>query len=941
MIALTEALPKNKQNPITAVDLKLDGYQDPFINFKLDEENPGKAARGIAVYVNETITNVEQESYHTNLIECVCIHVMLESAESVNIVVIYRSPSVNGQDPTREVCDAIEHFCKSRFGGTIIMGDFNYPDIDWARNETNQGPNHFTNLFLEAVHENLLQQNVHKPTRFRIGQCPSLLDLVLAADGEIEALEYLAPIGSSDHAVLTFSIKGIHPSTVNVAQVNPKNYNKGDYSKARELLQRVDWAPLTLGSVEDSWRYFKERLHDISAQVIPNHRKGQKKNMFMNREAFELKRKKDKSFRQYQENPTAKNFSIYKKYRNQLRSLTRKLRVDFETKLVTGMKDGSKPFWKYCRSRVKHQARVGKLNRSDGSMTHEPWEMVNELSNFFSSVFTAEDLETLPNPTKACQERLDCITVTEKKVKERLLKLKSSKTPGPDGLHLRILLETAEVIAAPLTVIFSRSLSAGELPVDWKLANITPVYKKGRKESAENYRPISLTSQVCKVLETIIQDDMMTFFMEYGLLSEAQHGFVPGRSCVSQLLQVMNDWTESLDQGVPVDACYLDFKKAFDSVAHSRLIITLESLGIQGNLLKWIAAFLTGRQQRVVLEGVASDWTEVKSGVPQGSVLGPILFTAAVQSLPNDIRSSILIYSDDTKVYRPVTTRADAEDLQRDLDTLTAWSVAWQLPFNCAKCKVMHVGASNPRYSYSMQGHVLEETAEEKDLGLTMDDQLQFHSQTCSVVTRALRTLGMIKRAFANLDEVTLPLLYKTMVRPILEYGNCVWGPVMCGDQDRLERVQRRATRLVAAIRHLPYQECLQRLNLPSLQYRRERGDMITVYQLMTGKIRLDPSIFFTKAPSDSSTRGHNQKLLKPSTTRIVRQRFFAVRVINAWNNLPESIVNASSINDFKNKLDNHWSDKMFCTRKQEKRSSSSGNHRPSLPNPSRHQNIV
>ena len=156
------------------------------------------------------------------------------------------------------------------------------------------------------------------------------------------------------------------------------------------------------------------------------------------------------------------------------------------------------------------------------------------------------------------------------------------------------------------------------------------------------------------------------------------------------------------------------------------------------------------------------------------------------------------------------------------------------------------------------------------------------------------------------------------MVRPILEYGNCVWGPVMCGDQDRLERVQRRATRLVAAIRHLPYQERLQRLNLPSLQYRRERGDMITVYQLMTGKIRLDPSIFFTKAPSDSSTRGHSQKLLKPSTTRIVRQRFFAVRVINAWNNLPESIVNASSINDFKNKLDNHWSDKMFRTRKQE-----------------------
>ena len=263
----------------------------------------------------------------------------------------------------------------------------------------------------------------------------------------------------------------------------------------------------------------------------------------------------------------------------------------------------------------------------------------------------------------------------------------------------------------PLTALFNRSLSTGELPEDWKLGNISPVFKKGSKGAVENYRPIS--SQVSKILESIIRDEVMSFFLEIllGKLSDAQHGFVPGRSCTSQLLLAMEEWTKCLDEGVPLDICYLDFKKAFDSVAHERLLIALNALGIRGMLLDWIRGFLTGRKQRVVLEGTASDWTQVKSGVPQGSVLGPILFIAAVQSMPMNVDSPILIYADDTKVFRPIKDSADTDVLQRDLDALTAWSAMWQLPFNCAKCKVMHLGTSNPEHEYHMLGHQLESTA--------------------------------------------------------------------------------------------------------------------------------------------------------------------------------------------------------------------------------------
>ena len=382
-----------------------------------------------------------------------------------------------------------------------------------------------------------------------------------------------------------------------------------------------------------------------------------------------------------------------------------------------------------------------------------------------------------------------------------------------------------------------------------------------------------------------------------------------------QLLHVIENWTRSLDQVTPIDCCYLDFKKAFDSVAHKRLLIALRSLGINGNLLIWIQAFITDRKQRVVLEGVASDWVEVKSGVPQGSVLGPLLFISMLQTLPLNIRSSIMIYADDTKLYRPVTSQDDAEELQKDLNMLTKWTETWQLPFNYEKCVVMHIGSSNQSFSYSMKGLRLDETAEEKDLGIIVDKSLKFHSQTSAVVAKAFRQLGIIKRAFVNLDEITLPLLYKSMVRPILEYCNTVWGPIMCGDQDRIERVQRRATKMVAAIRHLPYQERLRKLDLPSMHYRRARGDMITVFQLLTGKVQMDHATFFSLAPPESSTRGHSLKLLKPTSESAIRQRFFSNRVINSWNDLPEQVIRATTTNQFKNRLDDHWKSKLFETR--------------------------
>ena len=369
---------------------------------------------------------------------------------------------------------------------------------------------------------------------------------------------------------------------------------------------------------------------------------------------------------------------------------------------------------------------------------------------------------------------------------------------------------------------------------------------------------------------------------------------------------------QELDQGKPVDILYLDFKKAFDSVAHDRLIVTLRSLGIRGNLLKWIKGFLTHRKQRVVLEGSASDWASVTSGVPQGSVIGPTLFIAAIHSLPGTINSSVKVYADDTKVYRPVSSHHDADQLQQDLDSIQRWSTVWQLPFNTGKCKVMHIGTKNLKFDYTMANHKLETTTQEKDLGILVDDSLSFHAHTDMVVARAYQTLGIIKRTFINLDETTLALVYKAMVRPILEYANTAWGPLFIGDQQKVEKVQKRATRMVIAIRHLPYEDRLKRVKLPTLQYRRDRGDMLTVYNLVNNNIRMDLTSFFSLTPEDAPTRGHSKKLKKPAASKALRQRFFSHCIVDLWNNLPAEVINAKTANNFKKELDKHWKHRMY-----------------------------
>lgn len=501
--------------------------------------------------------------------------------------------------------------------------------------------------------------------------------------------------------------------------------------------------------------------------------------------------------------------------------------------------------------------------------------------------------------------------ITEAIVAKLLAALKVSKAFGPDGVHPRVLRELSATLAVPLVLIFKTSLRTGRLPEIWKKASVSAIYKKGSKKEPGNYRPVSLTSVVCKVMETLVKDWIQDHFRRNNLLSESQYGFISGRSTTLQLLKVMEDWSEAIDSGDQVDVVYFDFAKAFDSVPHRRLLAKLEAYGITGPTLAWVESFLTGREQRVTINGKSSGWHPVTSGIPQGSVLGPLLFVIYINDLPASVVSMMLLFADDTKLYRVIKEAHDRVLLQQDVTSMRNWGLKWLLRYHADKCKSMTVGTTRtnnpPDTPYTLGDIELEHVKSEKDVGVVVDDALTFDDHVAQIAKKANRVAGCIRRAFTYMDDKTFLLLYKALVRPRVEYAQSAWRPYKRMHIDLLEKVQRRATKRVPGLQDLTYTERLKHLKLPTLAYRRLRGDMIEVYKIMSGIYDVQASSGILHTSAQRRTRGNSRRLEKRACRLNTRKYSFSYRVVNAWNSLPDNTVTAPSLHAFENRLDRHW----------------------------------
>ena len=908
IVAIVETLPKDLEHR------KIDPNDIKFVlpGYSVIHNNKG---RGLCLFIKDGIDFIRQPDYETF---DTSIFVKIKTKEdSLTLGVVYKSPS-SSVEQVQIMLDQINSISNKHQHPNdklLLLGDFNFPQIDWFNEITPGSDENPASRFMYTIHDNYLKQLIDQNTHYKPGTKPSMIDLIITNNDDlINNIDYYAPIGNSHHLVLHFKVLIDLPCPTPCTTIKYL-YNKGDYDAMRQDLKDVNWNTIFNDTNDvDKCMFEIESLINLSKDKhIPIKKKGRSvkvKRTFNLPETLHSKIVlKRKAFKYYKKYPTPSNFNKYVKIRNEVNIDTRLAQKDKELSVAKEAKTNPKALFNYISSKTKPKETISDLDKPNGEMTENDEEKSQVLNDFFSSVFVQESKDNIPTFDKEVENNLSNIQITENDMLNVLKSLNVNKSPGPDGIHPKILRELCNELSYPLKVLFDKTMNEGKLPKGWKEAEVRPIFKnKGSKSSPGNYRPVSLTAVICKIFEKFVRDALCKHFTDNNLLSEEQYGFCKGRSCTTQLLVTLNDWMHSLDKKLPLDAAYLDFRKAFDSVPHLRLLTKLKGYGVTGKVLDWVKDFLSNRNQFVCINDKCSEKAPVTSGVPQGSVLGPTLFIYFINDLPEVATSLIKIFADDTKAYCSLTNETDHIKLQDTIHSFVGWSDKWLLGFNSDKCKILHVGSTNPRHEYYMRHNgvlnKLETTDNEKDLGVFIDEKLSFAHHLTTSVKKGRSMTGIIMRHITHKTKDILIPLFKGLVRPILEYAVAVWCPYWKKDIDKLEKVQRQFTKRIKGMKDLTYSGRLSKRKLPSLLYSRIKGDIIEVNKILNYYDPITTKSLLTLSNNPYHTRTNSMKLGKPGFDTKKFQFFFTNRIINLWNKLPSNTVTSESLNTFKNNID-------------------------------------
>ena len=593
-----------------------------------------------------------------------------------------------------------------------------------------------------------------------------------------------------------------------------------------------------------------------------------------------------------------------------------------EDKAVSQIKSNPKAFYAYAKRFQKTFSGVGPIINSEGEIISDPAKIAEAQKLQYEKVFSKPNNDNKVNDPKNFfktneNTKISNIHFDYMDVRDAIDQLSVNAAAGPDGVPAILLKEARDNLSEPLTLIWTNSLNTGEIPEIFKMAFITPVLKPGApKSETSSYRPVSLTSHLIKTFERVLKKVLQNHLEVTLALNDQQHGFRSRRSCLSQLLSHYNEILKGMEEGGNVDTVYLDFSKAFDKVDIGILCHKMRELGIHGNLAIWIFNFLTNRKQAVIANGAKSSESNVSSGVPQGTVLGPLLFLIMINDIDKEVSESIIsIFADDTRLTKVINEEEDLELFQDDLEKLYKWAAENNMAFNGSKFEVLRYGFNEDLKcvsNYMTPG--AEDTIDVKsvlrDLGIMMNDQATWKDHIDKVGSQVNQKAGWVLRTFRCRTTSFLKQMWKSLIQGHIDYCSQLWQPLQSGDLQRIENLQKTYTKKIPQVRDINYWERLKVLKINSQQRRFERYRILYTWKILEG---LAPNCGVVESTTDRAGRQCSVPTLKTKSRqkiKTLRNQSFQVNGPQLFNTLPKYIRDMSncSVTDFKEKLDQYLS---------------------------------
>ena len=668
-----------------------------------------------------------------------------------------------------------------------------------------------------------------------ISNCPSL----------ISEVDVMTPIANCDHCPIRLTLRFKHK--FNKQKSYDRfiwQYDKADLNDFKNRLHQAPWDDCftseNIDEIADAWT---STFLNIAHEVIPNKtvviRPGDK--TFFTSDLRRLRRKKMRRHHKAKRFNTEDAWRKFRDVRNVYNSKIQEAKLAAEEKQINILKDKNytkpKKWWQIAKSVLKKTKESSypplKVNDEDITDNKEKAEKFNEFFSTYSNIDTSA--ATLPAYTDHIEHSLSQIHITERDISDLIKNIDVSKATGPDLISPRMLKQAGDAIVPSLTKLFNLSLQIGRFPNSWKLAHVTPLFKKNDKTVIDNYRPVSLLSCTGKLLERAIFKYVFNYLRDHNIITMKQSGFIPGDSTTYQLVHLYHLFTQAIENQKDIRIVFCDISKAFDKVWHEGLLFKLKNIGISGPLLNWFKDYLNSRKQRVVINGQSSSWNSIKAGVPQGSVLGPLLFLIYINDITSVIQSEVRLFADDTVLYIDVEDpTACANLLNTDLANMTDWANQWLVQFSPPKTVTLNISKKRKKLHKPpliMDNTVIKEVKSHKHLGVTLSHDLGWKEHIESICISANQCLDVLNAFKYKLDRATLERLYFSYVRSKLEYSNILWDNCTKFEKDLLESVQLRAAKIVSgAINRTSRELIYKELDLASLEERRLKQCLGTIY---------------------------------------------------------------------------------------------------------------